>query len=378
MKKNTKRWLIGLCIGLLCLGLLAGYQLTRPDGGGLGAVAVVNGEEIAREEFERQLDQVKAYYEQQGSPFPEGEGLAQLKQQIVDQLVQQTMLVQEADSRGITATEEEIQSQYEETVKGFPDEEAFEQAMKEQGLSQEDLEELIADSIKIENLLDLVIKKAEVDAPTEDELRELYDQYSQQQELPPFEEVKDQLEAELLYQRHNEVVQAFIQELKAQSTVEVLLGQKELAPPSDHPTEGTGVGNLAPGFQLQSLDGQSVSLSDLQGKPVLLNFWATRCPPCVSEMPYLQEIYNEWSETELILLAINIGESSAKVKEFMQSHSLSLPVLLDTNQDIAQEYNIRYIPTTFLIDKKGIIQATKVGAFSSKREIEGILAKISP
>jgi thiol-disulfide isomerase/thioredoxin len=378
MKKNTKRWLIGLCIGLLCLGLLAGYQVTRPDGGGLGAVAVVNGEEIAREEFERQLDQVKAYYEQQGSPFPEGEGLAQFKQQIVDQLVQQTMLIQEADSRGITATEEEIQSQYEDTVKGFPDEEAFEQAVKEQGLSQEDVEGLIADSIKIENLLDLVVKKAEVDAPTEDELRELYDQYSQQQELPPFEEVKDQLEAELLYQRHNEVVQAFIQELKAQSTVEVLLGQKELAPPSDHPTEGTGVGNLAPGFQLQSLDGQSVSLSGLQGKPVLLNFWATRCPPCVSEMPYLQEIYNEWSETELILLAINIGESSAKVKEFMQGHSLSLPVLLDTNQDIAQEYNIRYIPTTFLIGKKGIIQATKVGAFSSKREIEGILAKISP
>ena len=378
MKKNTKRWLIGLCIGLVCLDLLAGYQVTRSDGDGSGAVAIVNGEEISREKFERQLDQVKVYYEQQGSPFPEGEGLAQLKQQIVDQLVQQTLLVQEADSRGILATEEEIQSQYEETVKGFPDEEAFEQALEDQGLSQEDLESLITDSIKIESLLATVVEKAEMDATTEDELRELYDQYSQEQELPPFEEVKDQLEAHLSEQRQNEVIQAFVQELKAESTVEVLLGQKELAPPIDHPTIGTGVGNLAPDFQLQSLNGQSVSLIGLQGKPVLLNFWATRCSPCVSEMPYLQEIYNEWSEAELILLAINIGESSAKVKEFMQSHSLSLPVLLDTNQDIAQEYNIRYIPTTFLIDRKGIIQATKVGAFSSRREIEGILDKISP
>lgn len=216
MRGNTKRWLLLFCIGLLSLGLMVGC-------GGKEAVAVVNGEEVAMEEFERQLDQFKANYEQQGLPFPEGENLAQLKQQIVDQLVSKTLLVQEADSRGITATEEEIQSQYEETVKGFPDEKAFEQALEDQGLSQEDLEGLIADSIKIENLLDPVVEKAEVDAPTEDELHKLYDQYSQEQELPPFEDVKDQLEAELLNQRQNEVVQDFIQELKAESTIEVFL-----------------------------------------------------------------------------------------------------------------------------------------------------------
>lgn len=156
-------------------------------------------------------------------------------------------------------------------------------------------------------------------------------------------------------------------------TTFAILGPKELALPTHQPTTGTRVGNLAPDFELQNLDGQFVSLSGLRGKQVLVNFWATRCPPCRSEMPYLQEIYNEWSETELILLAINIGEGSTKVKEFMQSHNLSLPVLLDTNQGVALAYNIRYIPTTFLIDKRGIIQATKVGAFSSKREIEGIL-----
>lgn len=216
MRGNTKRWLLLFCIGLLSLGLMVGC-------GGKEAVAVVNGEEVAMEEFERQLDQFKANYEQQGLPFPEGENLAQLKQQIVDQLVSKTLLVQEADSRGITATEEEIQSQYEETVKGFPDEKAFEQALEDQGLSQEDLEGLIADSIKIENLLDPVVEKAEVEAPTEDELHKLYDQYSQEQELPPFEDVKDQLEAELLNQRQNEVVQDFIQELKAESTIEVFL-----------------------------------------------------------------------------------------------------------------------------------------------------------
>ena len=142
------------------------------------------------------------------------------------------------------------------------------------------------------------------------------------------------------------------------------------------PVEGTKVGNMASDFLLHTLEGNPVSLSAFRGKLIMLNFWATRCPPCVSEMPYLQEIYNEWSETKPMLLAINIGESSVKVKELTQSHNLSLPVLLDTKQDVAQRYNIRGIPTTFFIDKNGIIQAVKIGAFPNKEAIEGDLTKI--
>ena len=136
------------------------------------------------------------------------------------------------------------------------------------------------------------------------------------------------------------------------------------------------VGMPAPNFQLKNLDGQSVSLSDLQGKPILINFWATWCSPCVYEMPYLQQVYEEWSDKGLMVLAINIGESSAKVEAFMQSHDLSLPVLLDTKQDAAQAYNIQYIPSTFFIDKDGIIQEKIVGAFPSKIAIEEKLSKI--
>ena len=78
------------------------------------------------------------------------------------------------------------------------------------------------------------------------------------------------------------------------------------------------VGNLAPDFQLDNLDGKPVALSDLKGKPVLLNFWATWCPPCRDEMPYIQEIYDEWSDEGLVVLAINYGESASRVKEFVQ------------------------------------------------------------
>ena len=144
------------------------------------------------------------------------------------------------------------------------------------------------------------------------------------------------------------------------------------------PGEGTQIGNLAPDFQLKDLDGKTVSLSDLRGKPVLLNFWATRCPPCRFEMPFLQQIYEEWSDRGLVLLAIDIGESSAGVKEFLEDNNLSLPVLLDSDQRVALRYSITNIPTTYFIDRNGIIRQKVIGAFPNKEAIEKQLDKIVP
>ena len=138
------------------------------------------------------------------------------------------------------------------------------------------------------------------------------------------------------------------------------------------------VGNLAPDFQFYDPEEKPVSLSDLRGKPVMLNFWATWCGPCVSEMPYIQQVYEEWSAKGLVLLAINMGDTPSQVKEFLQSHNLSLPVLLDTKQVISQKYSIRAIPTTFFIDKDGIIQVVRIGAFPNKEAIESDLNKIMP
>jgi len=145
-------------------------------------------------------------------------------------------------------------------------------------------------------------------------------------------------------------------------------------------SSGARVGERAPDFQLQNLDGQTISLSDLRGEAVLINFWAIRCPPCREEMPYLEQIYEGWSGKPLSLavLAINIGESHSTVESFMQKYNLSLPVLLDTRQVVAQKYYIARIPTTFFIDKNGIIQGKKIGAFRSKEEIEGYLGRIIP
>jgi len=144
------------------------------------------------------------------------------------------------------------------------------------------------------------------------------------------------------------------------------------------PEEGTRVGNLAPDFELQDLDGETVSLSELRGKTVLISFWETQCPACIYQMPYIQQVYDEWSGKGVIVLAVNIGESSSRAKGFLQSSGYSFLVLLDTNGRVAVKYGIRGIPTTFLIDKDGIIQDIKIGPFQSKEEIEAGIRMVIP
>lgn len=134
----------------------------------------------------------------------------------------------------------------------------------------------------------------------------------------------------------------------------------------------------APDFQFQNADGEVMFLGDLKGKAVLLNFWQTQCPPCVHEMPFLQAVDDEWSDRGLVLLAINVGESSSAVKRFLESHNLSFPVLLDTKLAVSRLYGIRAFPTTFLMDKDGLIAGYKVGAFQSKEEIEAGIREVLP
>lgn len=139
---------------------------------------------------------------------------------------------------------------------------------------------------------------------------------------------------------------------------------------------GTGIGNLAPDFQLMDMEGQNVTLSNLRGSPVIMNFWASWCSPCRQEMPFLQQIYEDWNNKGVILLTINLRETPSEIMQFMQSNSLSFPVLLDADASVTQNYNVVGIPTTFFVDKDGVIQAKKLGPFNSKAEIENNISII--
>jgi len=140
----------------------------------------------------------------------------------------------------------------------------------------------------------------------------------------------------------------------------------------DAPSSVLQVGSPAPDFQLQSLDGQTVSLSGLRGRPVMLNFWATTCPPCRQEMPFFQEVFEdeEWRDQGLVILAVNLAEPASRVREFMEDNGLSFPVLLDTELDVGKMYNASRIPVTYFIDKDGIMRDGQLGPFSSKADID--------
>jgi peroxiredoxin len=144
------------------------------------------------------------------------------------------------------------------------------------------------------------------------------------------------------------------------------------------PEVGPQAGKLAPDFKFANAEGKNISLSDLRGNSVMLNFWATWCGPCKFEIPLIQELAHDKEKAAqgLVLLTVNGGESVDKVARFMNENGLSFPVLLDTKKSIVRAYNVRAIPTTFFIDKDGIIKDIKVGAFSSDVEIQQKLDKI--
>lgn len=128
--------------------------------------------------------------------------------------------------------------------------------------------------------------------------------------------------------------------------------------------QGNKVRLKAQDFKLKDLDGNEVALSNFKGKKVFLNFWATWCPPCKAEMPDIEKLYGETKDSDLVILAIDMGENKETVKSFIVENGYNFRILLDTNQEVARKYNISSMPTSFFIDKEGYIRATHIGAMN--------------
>ncbi|GAF74837.1 unnamed protein product [marine sediment metagenome] len=137
-------------------------------------------------------------------------------------------------------------------------------------------------------------------------------------------------------------------------------------------TTAPEVGAQAPGFTISTLDGETVTLNELRGQPVLLNFWATWCGYCRYQMPFLQAAFEEKGQ-EINFIAINIGEGIYKVQQYAEAEGLGLTVALDSEGAVASAYNIRPIPATFFIDEQGVIKYIHIGAFRSQAELMAVL-----
>jgi len=116
-------------------------------------------------------------------------------------------------------------------------------------------------------------------------------------------------------------------------------------------------GVAAPDFTLETLDGKSVTLSDLKGKVVLLNVWATWCAPCREEMPAIQQAYDAYKDAGLEVLGVNLRENNITVKGFANEFKLTFPILLDKEAKVGVDlYKVVPIPTSFFIDKDGVLR----------------------
>ena len=121
-------------------------------------------------------------------------------------------------------------------------------------------------------------------------------------------------------------------------------------------------GDLAPEFRLQALDGSTVNLADFRGKVVMVHFWATWCPPCVEEMPMLEQLYRSLGSTDFKILAVSVDEGGAgAVAEFMQRNGLSLPALLDPGKSVAGLYGTFKFPETYILDRRGVVKYKAIG-----------------
>ncbi len=147
--------------------------------------------------------------------------------------------------------------------------------------------------------------------------------------------------------------------------------------------EGWGMGSRVPSvgrqaddFRLVDLDGSSQSLSQYRGKIVLLNFWATWCKPCTTEMPAMQASLDKLRDKGFVVLAINELEDEAKVREHVKQNGHTFPVLMDRENKVANQFGVFGLPVSVFIDQQGRVQEYIKGGLLTEKLIEDIVAKI--
>ncbi|HLS60387.1 MAG TPA: thiol-disulfide oxidoreductase ResA [Virgibacillus sp.] len=141
------------------------------------------------------------------------------------------------------------------------------------------------------------------------------------------------------------------------------------------------VGDQAPDFHLQQVNENNelvdVKLSDFEGKGVMLNFWATFCDPCEEEMPYMEELYPEYQEKGVEIIAVSLDATEIVIDRFIDKHELTFPIPHDTKNEVMDAYNVGPIPSTLFIDANGKIVERVEGALTLE-SLESHLKEIQP
>jgi cytochrome c biogenesis protein CcdA/peroxiredoxin len=170
--------------------------------------------------------------------------------------------------------------------------------------------------------------------------------------------------ADVSYNLEESVVNQFVN--NATAVPETPAPQPTTAPTGNAASAtGLQIGNRAPNFQAVNDKGDTVKLSDYRGKVVILNFWATWCGPCRVEMPEFEKAYQAQADKGFVVLAVNNRETTDKVAAFRSDMALTFPIIMDENGDLQSKYSIQGYPTTYVIDRKGVIVAVQPGPMTA-------------
>ena len=138
------------------------------------------------------------------------------------------------------------------------------------------------------------------------------------------------------------------------------------------------VGSTAPAFSVETPSGGTLALADYSGRPIVLNFFATWCTPCRIEMPHFQAAHTEYADLDLTVIGMDVQEEPEVVPPFLEELGLTFPVGLDRDGSVRATYRVRTLPTTFFIDREGVIATMRPGMFASREDLDASLRYILP
>jgi|GEM_PF-348495 len=300
-------------------------------------VAIVNGEKITRDQLDTVSKINQAMY-----PLAQGREMnvepvawRQFQTQLLDQMITNQLILQEADKANITVNEIEVDGEVQGLATSYKVSVAdLDNRLSQVGLKRDALRDWLRGALRANRLI--ATRAAEANARGE--------QFA---------------------------IDAWLNDLQIKAQVETFL-------PAEPGTQLVRVGMPAPDFTLSDPEGRTWRLSELRGKPVVINFWATWCTPCRLEMPLLEAAYQRHKAEGLTILAVDIkaDRGPEAVKAYREELGLNFPLLLDTTGQVENVYKVRAYPTSFLVDRNGIVVDMKRGAVANQESLEQLLAKI--